>query len=94
VTKRWWLGFAGYAVVTALAFLILYWVLALLIAVMGATVLVVAAMARSWDEHSTFEEREMRRARKRKEKFERNAGARAKDRARWEAHQARKADRG
>jgi hypothetical protein len=94
VTKRWWLGFAGYAVVTALAFLILYWVLALLIAVMGATVLVVAAMARSWDEHSTFEEREMRRARKRKEKFERNAGARAKDRARWEAHQARKGGQG
>ena len=94
MTKRWWLGLAGYAVITALAFLVLYWVLALLIAIFGGTVLVVTAMARSWDEHSTFEQREMERARKRKAKYERNAGARAKDRALWEAHQARKGREG
>lgn len=94
MTKRWWLGLAGYVVVVALAFLVLYWVLALLIAVLGATVLVVAAMARSWDEHSTFEQRELERSRKRKAKFERTAAARAKDRERWEAHQAKKAGQG
>jgi hypothetical protein len=48
-------------------------------------------VASDWDQHSTFEERELVRARKRKEKWERNAGAREKDRALWEAHQAKKA---
>lgn len=79
--------------VTALAFLLLYWVVALLIAVFGATVVVVTAIGGSWDEHPTYEERELVRARKRKAKYERNAGARAKDRALWEAQQAKKAGR-
>ena len=90
MTKRWWLGVAAYVVVTALAFLLLYWVLALLIAVLGATLVAVSGLAGSWDEHSTYEERELERARKRKLKYERNAGARAKDRALWEAHRTKK----
>jgi hypothetical protein len=49
-----------------------------------------AVAARDWDQHSTFEEREQARALKRKEKWERAKGARERDRARWEAHQARK----
>jgi hypothetical protein len=48
-------------------------------------------MARDWDQHPTFEDREAARARRRKEKWERNADARARDRARWEAHQAKQA---
>ncbi|MGY1701369.1 hypothetical protein [Geodermatophilus sp. SYSU D00766] len=67
--------------------------LALGLAVFGLVLLVVLAMARDWDDHPDFEEREMARARRRREKWERNAGARAKDRARWEAHQARRAGR-
>jgi hypothetical protein len=47
-------------------------------------------MARDWDDHATFEEREQVRARRRKEKFERTAGARARDREIWEAHRAKK----
>ena len=53
--------------------------------------LVVAFLARDWDSHSTYEERELARARRRAEKWERGADARARDRASWEAHQARQA---
>ncbi|MBN1093376.1 hypothetical protein JKP75_12875 [Blastococcus sp. TML/M2B] len=42
---------------------------------------------------STFEEREAERARRRKAKWEQNAGAREKDRRRWEAHRAAQAAR-
>jgi fatty acid desaturase len=91
VTKRWWRWAGVYVVVAALAFLFLYWVIALFVAIVGFTLLVVGAVASNWEEHSTFEERELARAQKRKEKWERNAGAREKDRARWEAYQARKA---
>src|SRR4051812_50146339 len=58
---------------------------------MGLTLVVVAFFARDWDQHSTFEEREMVRARKRKAKWEKGKDKRARDRARWEAHQARRA---
>jgi len=51
---------------------------------------VIAFVARDWDQHSTYEERELARSRKRAQKWERNADARARDRARWEAHQARR----
>lgn len=85
----------GGAVLTAaavLAFLVLDPILAAFLASIGLTALGIAVMARDWDEHSTFEERELARARKRKEKWERNAGTRARDRARWEAHQAKQAE--
>jgi hypothetical protein len=80
-------------VVTALAFWLLYWVVALGIAIAGAVLVGVVALAADCDEHSTYEEREMVRAAKRKAKYDRNAGARARDRERWEAHQARQAER-
>jgi hypothetical protein len=91
VSKRWWRWAGVYVVVAALAFWLLYWVIALFVAIIGVTFLIVGAVASNWDEHSTFEERELIRAGKRKEKWERNAGAREKDRARWEAYQAKKA---
>jgi hypothetical protein len=86
VSRRWWAWVGVYVVVTALAFALLNWVLALFVAIMGVTLLVVVALASDWDDHSTFEEREAVRARKRKEKWERDAGKRAKDRALWEQH--------
>jgi hypothetical protein len=93
VSKRWWGWAAGALVVAVLAFLVLNWILALFVTIMAGTLLVVGALASGWDSHSTFEQRELVRARKRAEKWERNAGARAKDRALWEQHQAKQADR-
>jgi hypothetical protein len=77
-----------WAVVSAALFLLINWILALFVSIVGLTAVVIVAMAGDWDQHSTFEERERLRARKRQEKFERNAAARARDRALWEAHQA------
>jgi hypothetical protein len=78
-------------VVTALAFWLLYWVVAVGIAIMGAIAVAVAVLSADWDQHSTFEQREAERARRRKARYERNAGKRAKDRARYEAALAREA---
>ncbi|MGY1654093.1 hypothetical protein [Geodermatophilus sp. SYSU D01119] len=61
--------------------------------VFGFVLLVVLAMASDWDSHPDFEERELLRSRRRKEKWDRSAGARARDRQRWEAHQARQAEK-
>jgi hypothetical protein len=91
VSKSWLRWAAVWAVVTVAAFLLINWILALFIAIVGLTLVVVAALASDWDQHSTFEERELARARKRKDKFARNADARARDRAIWEAHQAKQA---
>ena len=91
MSRRWWFWTVVYAVVTVLAFLFINWILALFVAIMGLTLVVVGAVAGNWDSHSTFEQRELARAEKRAVKWERNAGPRAKDRARWEAHQARQA---
>jgi multidrug efflux pump subunit AcrB len=58
--------------------------------VLAAAVLIAA----DWEKHPSFEEREQARSLRRKEKWERSAEARAKDRARYEAYQqgaARKA---
>jgi hypothetical protein len=63
------------------------------IGIVGLTLLIVGALARDWDRHSTYEDRERDRARRRKEKWERGSAARDRDRARWEAHQAKKAGR-
>jgi hypothetical protein len=91
VSKRWWGWTVVYVLVVALAFLFLNWILALFLTIMGLTLMVVGGLAGSWDDHSTFEQRELARARRRAEKRQRTAGARAKDRALWEQHQARKA---
>lgn len=81
------------AVVSVLAFLLLDPILAAFVAILLVTGAVVAVLARDWDRHSTYEERELARSIKRAEKWERNKDVRARDRARWEAHQARQADR-
>jgi hypothetical protein len=85
------LGGAVLTVAAVVLFLLVDPILAAFVAIIGVTLLGIGAMARDWDRHSTFEDREAARARKRKEKWERTADARARDRARWEAHQAKKA---
>jgi hypothetical protein len=59
--------------------------------IMGVTMLGIGLLALDWDRHSTFEDRELVRARKRQEKWDRGSAARERDRVRWEAHQARQA---
>ena len=94
--RRWagiTLAAVAWAAGSVLAFLFLDPIIAAFLVILGGTAVVIAAVARDWDRHSTFEERELARARKRAEKWERGAAARARDRARWEAHQQRKAGR-
>ena len=79
------------AVVSVVAFVVMDPILAAFLVILLVTGAVIAVLARNWDQHSTFEEREAIRARKRGEKWERNAAARDRDRARWEAHHARQA---
>ena len=78
------------AVVSVLAFRVLDPILAAFLVIMLVTGAVIAVLARDWDQHSTYEEREAVRARKRAEKWDRNQAARDRDRARWEAHQAKR----
>jgi hypothetical protein len=91
---RGWIGLgigaAGWIAVSVLAFLRLDPILAAFVVIFGLTLLVIGFLARDWDRHSTFEEREMVRARKRKEKWQRGEAARERDRVRWAAHQAKK----
>ncbi len=72
---------------SVLAFLTLSPVLAAAVLIGTLTLVAVAAAAADWEKHPGFEERERARSLKRKEKWERSAGARAKDRARYEAYQ-------
>ena len=79
------------AVASVAAFVLLDPILAAFVVILLVTGAVVAVLARDWDRHSTFEERELARAQKRAEKWERTKDARDRDRVRWEAHQARQA---
>ena len=79
------------AAASVLAFVLLDPILAAFIVILLVTSAVIVVLARDWDLHSTFEERELARARKRADKWERGKDVRARDRARWEAHQARRA---
>jgi hypothetical protein len=93
-SRRWAalaLGAAVWGAGSVLAFRTLDPIIAAFLVILGASAVISAAFARDWDRHSTFEERELIRARKRAEKWERTKGARDRDRARWEAHQARQA---
>jgi hypothetical protein len=81
-----------WAVVSAGAFL-LDPILGSFVAILGLCAWVVALLGSSWDRQTTFEERELERARRRAERRERTRGARERDRARWEAHRSRKARR-
>jgi hypothetical protein len=93
VARRWLIGGGIWAVVTALVFLLLNPILAAFISILGATLVGVAAVAADWDQHPSFEDREKARARKRAAKWERTKDVRERDRARWEAYQARKAEK-
>jgi hypothetical protein len=79
-------------VVSVLAFVLLDPILAAFGVILLVTAAVAAFLGRDWDRHSTFEERELVRAGKRAGKWERNKDVRARDRAKWEAHQARQAE--
>ena len=79
--------------VAAGSFVVLDPFVAAAVAIVMLTTLGMAVVARDWDAHETFEERELARARRRQEKWERGAEARARDRARWEAAKARRSRR-
>jgi hypothetical protein len=76
---------------SVVAFLLFDWIVVLFASIIGLTLVGVAFLASDWVRASTFEEREAERARRRQAKWDAKAGTRAKDRERWEAHQARKA---
>lgn len=78
---------------TVATFLLVDPVVGSAVLVFGGALVVVGYLASRWDRGSTFEERELDRARARKAKYEANTGKRAKDRERWQAAQARKAQR-
>ncbi|SEP15677.1 hypothetical protein [Trujillonella endophytica] len=89
--RRLALGAVVWAVATAAAFLLLDPVVGAAVAIFGAAFVALAVAATDWDSHSSYEEREMQRAQRRKEKWAGRADERARDRAKWEAHQARQA---
>ena len=92
MNKRVLIGAAVWVVLTVGAFLVDP-ILGSAVLLFGGVLVVVGHLASNWGASTTFEEREMTRARRRKEKYEANAGKRAKDRERWEAGKARKAGR-
>ncbi|MGY1593919.1 hypothetical protein ACI79D_18235 [Geodermatophilus sp. SYSU D00708] len=79
--------------VTVVAFLTLDPILAAFVAILGLSLWGVALLASDWERHPSFEQRELVRSRRRAEHREKGKEARARDRARWEAHQQRKARR-
>jgi uncharacterized membrane protein len=89
VSGRWVASGAAAVAGSVAAFLYLDPIVAAFVAILLVTVVVMAFVARDWDRHSTFEQRELERARRRAEKWERGKEARERDRARWEAHRAR-----
>ena len=91
--SKWIAAGVVVAACCAAAFLELDPIVAAFVAIVLVTGLGIALIARDWDRHSTFEEREQVRAQRRKEKWERGKGVRERDRARWEAHQARQAQK-
>ncbi len=66
-------------------------VVAVGVVVAGVTLVLLGGLAADWEKHPSFEERELARARRRKERWDARADVRARDRARWEAYQAKKA---
>jgi hypothetical protein len=75
------------------AFATLDIVIASAVAIALVTAVGIAVAASGWDQHSTYEERELARARRRQEKWDRSKDARERDRLKWEAHRARQAGR-
>ncbi len=93
MTGRWVVGGAVAVAGSVAAFLLLDPILAAFVAILLVTVAVIAGLASDWDRHSTFEERELERARRRQQKWERGAAARERDRVKWEAHRARQEEK-
>jgi hypothetical protein len=89
MSKRTLLAGALWVVLTVLAFVVDP-ILGACVLVFGAIGVVVVQLGSTWDQHPDFEARELERARRRKIKWEKNAPARAKDAARYAAHQAKK----
>ena len=87
------LGAVGTVALVVWAFAVLDVVVAAAVAIGLVTALGMAVAASGWDQHSTYEERELARARRRQEKWNRNKDARERDRLKWEAHHARQAGR-
>lgn len=92
MNKRVLIGAAVWVVLTVAAFLVDP-ILGSAVLLFGGVLVAVGHLASHWGESTTFEEREMARARRRKAKYEADAGKRAKDRERWEAAKARKSAR-
>jgi uncharacterized membrane protein YqjE len=87
------LGVVVTVVLVVWAFAALDAVIAAAVAIVLVTALGITVAASGWDQHSTYEERELARARRRQQKWDRNKDARKRDRLKWEAHQARQAGR-
>ena len=88
MSKRTVVAAAVAVVLTVLAFLVDP-VLGACVLIFSAITVAVVQLSSTRDEHPDFEARELERARRRKAKWEKNAGRRAKDAARYAAHQAR-----
>ena len=89
MSKRTVVAAAVWVVLSVLAFLVDP-ILGAGVLIFGAIGVVVVHLASTWDQHPDFEARELVRAQRRKAKWDRNAGRREKDAARYAAHQARK----
>jgi hypothetical protein len=89
MSKRTLVAGALWVLLTVLAFLVDP-ILGACVLIFGAIGVVVVQLASSWDEHPDFEARELARARRRKQKWEKSAGRREKDAARYAAYQAKK----
>jgi hypothetical protein len=89
VTGRWVVWATAAVLGSVAAVLYLDPILAAFVTILLLTGGVMAFLARDWDRHSTYEERELERSRRRAGKWERGKAARDRDRARWNAHQAR-----
>jgi len=87
------LGIAVGVAVIVWAFAVLDVVVASAVAIVVVTAVGSTVAASGWEQHSTYEERELARARRRQAKWDRNKDARERDRLKWEAHHARQAGR-
>ena len=89
MSKRTVVAGAVWVVLSVLAFLVDP-ILGACVLIFGAILVAVVQLSSTWNEHPDYEARELVRARRRKEKWDRTAGKREKDAARYAAHQARK----
>ena len=92
MSKRTVLAGVVWAALTVLAFLADP-ILGACVLIFGAIGVVVVQLSSTWEQHPDFEAREVARARRRKAKWEKSAGSREKDAARYAAHQARLAEK-